>query len=156
MAAAKEEVAKYELEVLKWKDTYNAYTTIKNKLVEAVNNNLDLDGITFTDTEQFEQDLKNIALQWQNNIVGTELQLANAQVELEKAQNGEYNDVTYAQYLLDVANYNFNKGWEEYQEALNNLNTALAAIAEDEEGGNAEQPGDGNEDPAGEEEQPAE
>ena len=156
MAAAKEEVDKYELEVLKWKDTYNAYTTIKNKLVEAVNNNLDLDGIIFTDTEQFEQDLKNIALQWQNNIVGTELQLANAQVELEKAQNGEYNDVTYAQYLLDVANYNFNKGWEEYQEALNNLNTALAAIAEDEEGGNAEQPGDDNQDPAGEEEQPAE
>ena len=147
-----------ELEVAKWKETYNAYDAVKTSLVNIVNKYLDADGMTidFTDSEQFEKDLRNAAIQWEAKVANAEYQLAEAQVELEKAMDGKYDAVYYAQAQVDLATYNFNKGWEAYQEALDNLNTALAVIAADEEGGNAEQPGDGNEDPAGEEEQPAE
>ena len=147
-----------ELEVAKWKETYNAYDAVKTSLVNIVNKYLDADGMTidFTDSEQFEKDLRNAAIQWEAKVANAEYQLAEAQVELEKAMDGKYDAVYYAQAQVDLATYNFNKGWEAYQEALDNLNTALAVIAADEEGGNAEQPGDDNQDPAGEEEQPAE
>ena len=148
-----------ELEVAKWKETYNAYNAVKTSLVSLVNKYLDADGmndVDFKDSEQFEKDLKNAALQYETLVAQNEYNLAKLQVELEKAMDGKYDAVYYAQAQVDLATYNFNKGWEAYQEALDNLNTALAVIAADEEGGNAEQPGDGNEDPAGEEEQPAE
>ena len=157
MAAEEAKIQNLKVEVAKWKETHNAYTEIKSALVNAVNRNLGLDGtnITFENTEQFEKALKDESLKQQELVAAAELQLANAEIALEKAQDGQYDDLTEAQDQLNIANYNFNLGWEAYQEALNKLELGLAAIA-DEEGGNAEQPGDGNEDPAGEEEQPAE
>ena len=157
MAAEEAKITDLKVEVAKWKDTYDAYTAIKDALVQAVNNNLTLGGnVKFDNTEGFELALSKEELRCQKAVSKTEQLLADAQVELEKAQDGQYDDLTRAQHKLEVANYNYNQGLTDYQDALDDLNTALAAIADEEEGGNAEQPGDGNEDPAGEEEQPAE
>ena len=157
MAAEEAKITDLKVEVAKWKDTYDAYTAIKDALVQAVNNNLTLGGnVKFDDTEGFELALSKEELRCQKAVSKTEQLLADAQVELEKAQDGQYDDLTRAQHKLEVANYNYNQGLTDYQDALDDLNTALAAIADEEEGGNAEQPGDDNQDPAGEEEQPAE
>ena len=157
MAAEEAKITDLKVEVAKWKDTYDAYTAIKDALVQAVNNNLTLGGnVKFDDTEGFELALSKEELRCQKAVANAEKLLADAQVELEKAQDGQYDDLTRAQHKLEVANYNYNQGLTDYQDALDDLNTALAAIADEEEGGNAEQPGDDNQDPAGEEEQPAE
>ena len=157
MAAEEAKITDLKVEVAKWKDTYNAYTAIKDALVQAVNDNLTLGGnVKFDDTEGFELALSKEELRCQKAVANAEKLLADAQVELEKAQDGQYDDLTRAQHKLEVANYNYNQGLTDYQDALDDLNTALAAIADEEEGGNAEQPGDDNQDPAGEEEQPAE
>lgn len=160
MAVEKAKVKDLEADVAKWYNTYDAYSNIRESLIQAV---VEVAGIgwpiedgVYLDTDEFEKYLQKQALIYQKEVVKAEKQLADAQVELEKAKNGKYNAVYYAQAELNIASYNFNLGWEAYQEALNNLELGLAAIADEEEGGSAEQPGDDNQDPAGEEEQPAE
>lgn len=164
MAKENDKIADAVVEEAKWYQTYNAYKNIKDALVQAVVNNLGIEWPNNNNpinsgnynTEAFEDALKQASLDLQKEVMKAEDDLAEAKVELEAAKNDSYDELAYAEYALNVATRNFNDGVAAWEQAVEDLNTALAVIAADEEGGNAEQPGDGNEDPAGEEEQPAE
>lgn len=149
-----------EIEIAKLEADIKAQKAVKRELVTAVESYLGIDWPGSMNNNynpaKFEDKLQKAITKQQNLVVKAEKELADLKIELTQAQDGQYDALALAQLDLNIASYNFNQAWEAYQEALNNLELALAAIADEEEGGNAEQPGDGNEDPAGEEEQPAE
>lgn len=160
LADAEAEFNDIKAAIYKLEQQISANGNVKNELVAAVKEHLGIkwpDGMNDNyDPAKFEDKLQRAITKQEKAVVEAEETLANLEIKLQQAEDGQFDDLTLAQTDLEIATRNFNLGWEAYQEALNNLELGLAAIADEEEGGNAEQPGDDNQDPAGEEEQPAE
>jgi multidrug resistance efflux pump len=102
-----------------------------SELTSAVNAHLGLDGITY-DYDNFEADLKDAVEGVENDVIAAEKALLLAQKDLQLVKEGKYDAVATAQRNLDAANAALTKAMEEYEEALSNLETALAIMAGEE------------------------
>ena len=108
-----------------------AIKSVLSELTSAVNNHLGLDGITY-DYDNFEADLKKAVEEVEDNVIDLEKALLVAQKDLQLVKEGKYDAVATAQRNLDAANAALTKAMEEYEEALSNLETALAIMAGEE------------------------
>lgn len=109
----------------------NAIKDVLTELTTAVNNHLGLDGITY-DYDNFEADLKAAVEGVEDEVIALEKALLLAQKDLQLVKEGKYDAVATAQRNLDAANAALTKAMEEYEEALSNLETALAIMAGEE------------------------
>ena len=108
-----------------------AIKEVLKELTTAVNAHLGLDGITY-DYDNFEAELKDAVEGVENEVIALEKALLVAQKDLQLVKEGKYDAVATAQRNLDAANAALTKAMEEYEEALSNLETALAIMAGEE------------------------
>ncbi|MBW9203625.1 hypothetical protein EVD33_11935 [Bacteroidales bacterium SW292] len=115
----------------------NAEIAVKDQLIISVTAHLGIEwpvgsGVTGNyDPASFEEDLQNAVLAQKEILNSAQKLLSEAQIALEKAQDGQFDDLSYAQLQLNIAQYNFDQAWNAYQEALSNLEKGLAVIAEE-------------------------
>ena len=115
----------------------NAETAVKDQLILAVTTHLGIEwpvgsGVSGNyDPASFEEDLQNAVLKQKEILNTAQKALSEAQIALEKAKDGQFDDLSYAQLQLNIAQYNFDQAWTAYQEALSNLEKGLAVIAEE-------------------------
>ena len=121
---------------------WKAQTAVRSSLITAVEIHLGIDlnnsttgttPSTTYDPESFEEDLAKAVADQEKVVANAEYSLAQLKIQLTQAEDGQFDDLSYAQMQLDVANYNFNTAWEAYQEALENLQKGLAVAADEAE-----------------------
>ena len=106
----------------------DAAIAVKDEVEDAVNTHLGIDDIDY-DYESFEDELKAAVEVAEDKVIEAEKELALAKKDLQLAQEGKYDAVATAQRELDAANAAMEKAMKEYNEALTNLETALAIMA---------------------------
>ena len=117
-----------KIEEAKLNANKDAIKSVLDELTNAVNNHLGIDGVTY-DYDSFEDDLKTAVENAEDAVIAAEKNLLLAEKDLQLAKEGKYDAVATAQRNLDAANAALAKAMEEYQEALTNLETALAIMA---------------------------
>ena len=106
-----------------------AASEVQGTLESAVKEHLGLDEIPDYAYDSFEDDLKAAVEGAEDEVIKAEKALAVAKKDLQLAQEGKYDAVATAQRELDAANAAMEKAMKEYNEALTNLETALAIMA---------------------------
>lgn len=92
------------------------------------------------DPASFEADLKEAIAQQQRIVAEAEQDVQEAKVNLEQANSGEYDGVHYFQFQLDKVQREWDRAYAAYQEAMENLEKAMAIIAENGGSTEGEQP----------------
>ena len=119
------------IEQAKLKAKYNAVNTLAGEIAREVANHLHLDGVTsYTDAAAFEKALETNLKAAKATLIDLEQAVAKAEAALQKAKDGKYDTVADAQFKLDQLNAELARRQAAYEQALADLETALAAIAE--------------------------
>ena len=92
---------------------------------------------TTYEPEKFEEQLDGAIYKAKDDLADKEQLLAKAEVELQKAQEGAYDEVNYAEYKLAIVQARYEQALEAYEQAQANLEKALEIMAASSD---AEQP----------------
>ena len=140
---AEEPFAKLKADIAQLEAKLSAQTTIKAQLIAAVTNHLGIEwpnnggwgqgNGTNYDPESFEEALEEAVAYQEKVVANAEYSLAQLKIQLTQAEDGKFDDLSYAQMQLTVATNEFNVAWEAYQEALENLQKGLAVAADEAE-----------------------
>ena len=111
---------------------YKAQSEVKAQLIQAVNNILDLkdandNDINFAGTDDFEEELQEAIEGLQSYLVTLQRNLAEAEIALQKAKDGQYDALSDAKLKLTIATNDFNYANEQYMK----LNEVLQSLLED-------------------------
>ena len=115
----------------------NAQKYLSSTLKNLIWNNLGIDwpensqgdNATTYDPEKFEEQLDEAILWAKDNLATKEQELKEAEVELQKAQEGKYDAVSYAEYKLAIIQARYDQALEDYKTAQANLETALEIMS---------------------------
>lgn len=132
----KEAIYEFTVEVAKLNAQVKAQETLLGTVIDAVETYLPSYS-TGTQvpggSDDYEGLLKKLdeAIEAQKQlIVSAEYTLSEAKVALEKAEDGEFDLVTYYEFLLNIASQEYEAASKAYQKALTNLDTALEIMAD--------------------------
>lgn len=143
-ALAKEEEAFADIKVAiaELQVKIDAQKNVRDKLATMIYNNLGIewptDGTNNTtdtdpgkyDADGFVEDLQEAITQQQKNVASAEQELAEAKVNLQKAEEGKYDYVAEMTRKRDKAQAAFDAANEAYGQALEDLQTALDILAD--------------------------
>ena len=124
-------------EIKKLEAKQTAVKNVMSELRKAVTMHLHIDldnnpttNLIYADAEAFEKALELALNEAKEAVINAEKLLAQAEVALQEAKDGKYDAVADAQYKLDQLNAELARRQAKYEQALTDLETALAAIAE--------------------------
>ena len=137
LAEAEAEFADLYVEQNRIMAELNAQKYLSSTLKALIWNNLGIDwpknsqgdAATTYDPEKFEEQLDEAILWAKDNLATKEQELKEAEVELQKAQEGKYDAVSYAEYKLAIIQARYDQALEDYKTAQANLETALEIMS---------------------------
>lgn len=127
--AEQAKVDKLETEVHILEVKIKALDAVKNELIAAVNNHLDLDDPATYNPDNFEEALKTALQTAKDKLVGAQKALAEAEKALDDAQNSDYDKVAHCQRKVDLLMAELAAAQKDYDAALANLQKALEIMA---------------------------